>query len=80
MAPAAERGEHWWPVATAIIAVAGLHVALPGRYRVQPAWVVPVVLLALLAVLISPGTRAGSTGSELGCGSSPAWSSRLSLW
>jgi hypothetical protein len=53
LAPAAERGEHWWPVATAIIVVAGLHVALPARYRVQPAWVVPVVLLALLAVLIA---------------------------
>jgi hypothetical protein len=52
-APAAERGEHWWPVATAIIVVAGLHVALPARYRVQPVWVVPVVLLALLAVLIA---------------------------
>jgi hypothetical protein len=52
LAPTAERGEHWWPVALAIIAVAGLHVALPARYRVQPAWVVPVVLLALLAVLI----------------------------
>jgi len=51
--PAAERGEHWWPVATAIIVVAGLHVALPARYRVQPVWVVPVVLLALLAVLIA---------------------------
>jgi hypothetical protein len=37
MAPAAERGEHWWPVATAIIVVAGLHLALPARYRaVQP--------------------------------------------
>ena len=53
LAPAGERGEHWWPVATAIIAAAGLHVALPARYRVQPAWVVPVVLLALLAVLIA---------------------------
>jgi hypothetical protein len=52
--PAAERGEHWWPVATAIIVVAGLHLALPARYRaVQPGWVVPVVLLALLAVLIA---------------------------
>jgi hypothetical protein len=50
---AAARGEHWWPVATAIIVVAGLHVALPARYRVQPAWVVPVVLLALLAALIA---------------------------
>src|SRR6266513_2327271 len=53
LVPAAERGEHWWPVATAIIVVAGLHVALPARYRVQPVWVVRVVLLALLAVLIA---------------------------
>jgi hypothetical protein len=52
LAPRAERGERWWPVALAIIAAAGLHVALPARYRVQPAWVVPVVLLGLLAVLI----------------------------
>jgi hypothetical protein len=49
---AAERGEHWWPVALAIIAVAGLHVALPAKYRVNPPWVAPVVLLILLAVLI----------------------------
>ena len=48
----AERGEHWWPVALAIIVAAGLHVALPARYRVQPAWVVPVVLAVLVAVLI----------------------------
>jgi len=53
LTPAAERGEHWWPVATAIILAAGLHVALPAKYRVQPVWVVPVVLLALLAVLIA---------------------------
>ena len=50
--PAAERGEHWWPVALAIVIVAGLHVALPARYRVQPAWILPAVLLVLLAVLI----------------------------
>jgi hypothetical protein len=49
---AAGPGEHWWPVAAAIIVVAGLHVALPARYRVQPAWLVPTVLLVLLAVLI----------------------------
>jgi hypothetical protein len=53
LAPAAERGEHWWPVALAIIAVVGLHVILPARYRVQPVWVIPVVLLTLLAVLIA---------------------------
>ena len=52
LASPAERGEHWWPVALAIIVAAGLHVALPARYRVQPAWVVPVVLVGLLAVLI----------------------------
>jgi hypothetical protein len=53
LAPAAGRGEHWWPAATAIIVVAGLHVALPARYRVQPPWVLPAVLLVLLAVLIA---------------------------
>ncbi|MFZ0165700.1 MAG: hypothetical protein WAL12_19145 [Trebonia sp.] len=49
---AAGPGEHWWPVAAAIIVVAGLHVALPARYRIQPAWLLPTVLLVLLAVLI----------------------------
>jgi hypothetical protein len=48
----AERGEQWWPVVLAIIVAAGLHVALPARYRVQPTWVVPAVLLGLVAVLI----------------------------
>jgi hypothetical protein len=51
-APAAGRGEHRWPVAVAIIVAVGLHVALPARHRV-PGWVVPVVLLVLLAVLIA---------------------------
>ena len=51
-ARAAVRGEHWWPVALAILAVAVLHVALPAKYRVNPPWVAPVVLLALLAALI----------------------------
>ena len=49
---AVERGEHWWPVALAIVVTAVLHVALPGQYRVNPIWVVPVVLLVLLAALI----------------------------
>jgi hypothetical protein len=48
----AERGEHWWPVASAILVTAGLHVALPARYRVQPVWLIPAVELALLAVLV----------------------------
>jgi hypothetical protein len=50
--PAAGRGEHWWPVALAIVATGVLHVALPAKYRVSPTWVVPAVLLALLAALI----------------------------
>jgi hypothetical protein len=37
----------------AIIAAAALHVVLPARYRVQPAWVVPAVLVGLLAVLVA---------------------------
>jgi hypothetical protein len=49
---AAERGEHWWPVALAIVITAFLHVALPAKYRVNPPWVAPAVLLALLVVLI----------------------------
>jgi len=53
LAPARERGEHWWPVALAIIGVACLHAVLPARYRVQPGWVVPAVLIVLLAVLIT---------------------------
>ena len=32
----------------AIIVAAGLHLARPTRYRVQPAWVIPVALLAVL--------------------------------
>jgi hypothetical protein len=52
LAPPVKRGEHWWPVAVAIIVVAGLHVALPARYRVHPAWLFPTVVVVLLAVLV----------------------------
>jgi len=50
--PAAGRGEHWWPVALAIITVVAMHVALPAKYRINPPWVLPAVLLVLLAILI----------------------------
>jgi hypothetical protein len=46
-----ERGEHWWPAATAMIVVAGSHAALPATYRVRPVWLFPAVVLALVAVL-----------------------------
>ena len=39
-------------MALAIIITAFLHVALPAQYRVNPRWVVPAVLLTLLAALI----------------------------
>jgi hypothetical protein len=48
----AARGEQWWPVGLAIVVVALLHVALPAKYRVNPPWVLPAVLLGLLAALI----------------------------
>ena len=48
----ADRGEHWWPVALAIMVTVVLHVALPAKYRVNPPWVLPVVLIALMAALI----------------------------
>jgi hypothetical protein len=47
-----ERGERWWPVALAIVVTVALHVALPAKYRVNPAWVLPVVLLGLLAAVV----------------------------
>ena len=50
--PPSERGEHWWPVATAMIVAAGLHAALPASYRVRPVWLFPAVVVALVAVLI----------------------------
>ena len=49
---AAGRGEHWWPVALAVLAVVGMHVALPAKYRINPPWALPAVLLVLLAILI----------------------------
>jgi hypothetical protein len=48
----AARGEHWWPVALAIVVAAFLHLALPAKYRINPPWVAPAVLLGLLAALI----------------------------
>jgi hypothetical protein len=47
------RGEHWWPVAAAIVAAVILHLALPAKYRTNPPWLAPAVMLVLLAVLIA---------------------------
>ena len=64
-------------MALAILAAGGLHVALPAKYRVNPRWVVPVVLLILLAILII-GNPGRITGRGPGCGLSPGSSSRSS--
>jgi hypothetical protein len=45
-------GERWWPIAFAVVVAALLHVTLPAKYRVNPAWVAPVVSVVLVAVLI----------------------------
>ena len=39
-------------MALAILAVVGMHVALPAKYRINPPWALPAVLLVLLAILI----------------------------
>src|SRR5512146_1678612 len=52
LVPADRHGEHWWPVGATIMVVAGLHVALPARYRVHPVWLFPAIVLVLLAVLV----------------------------
>ena len=49
---AVEQGEHWWPVALAVVVTVALHVALPAKYRINPPWVAPAVLLGLLTALI----------------------------
>jgi hypothetical protein len=46
------KGEHWWPVILAIGVSAALHVALPPRYRIQPTWILPTVLVVLVAALV----------------------------
>jgi hypothetical protein len=53
LGPADGRGEHWWPVALAIVAVVGLHVVLPSRYRLHPSWLAVAVPMVLLVVLIA---------------------------
>ena len=39
-------------MALAVLAVVGMHVALPAKYRINPPWAAPAVLLVLLAILI----------------------------
>ncbi len=50
--PAEARGERWWPAASAILVAGLLHVVLPDKYRVNPPWVTPLVLVILLATLV----------------------------
>lgn len=48
----APAGERWWPVVSAVLIAALLHVLLPADYRESPPWVLPVLLFVLLVVLV----------------------------
>jgi hypothetical protein len=52
MAPAKRAGEPRWPMALAVVAVGGLHAALPADFRPLPGWILQLLLLAFLTVLI----------------------------
>ena len=48
-----QRGEHWWPMATAVLATGLLRLALPSQLRDDDArWVMLPFLLVLVAVLV----------------------------
>jgi hypothetical protein len=47
------RGEHRWPSATAIVVVIVLQLLLPSQVALRPRYLIPVIELALLAVLIA---------------------------
>jgi uncharacterized membrane protein len=46
------RGEPRWPMAVAVLAASTLTTLRPAELRILPAWVLPVVELALLVVLV----------------------------
>jgi uncharacterized membrane protein len=50
---AVRHGEVRLPASVAVVVAAALHAALPSALLLEPAWVVPVVELALLAPLIA---------------------------
>lgn len=47
----ATDGEHRWPAALAILAMVALQLAVPSKLALQPAWLLPVIEVLLLAVL-----------------------------
>ena len=49
----------WWPAVLALLAVGGLHLALPESLTIGPSW----LLLAIIAVLIVPVVIARLRGS-----------------
>jgi uncharacterized membrane protein len=65
-APAWRRhthGEQRWPSALAIVVMIGLQLLLPERFSAGPRWVLPVVEVAIIAILIAanPGRMERST-------------------
>jgi hypothetical protein len=53
LADAPPKGEHWWPMAVAVISTGVLRLALPPQLRDDDArWVLLVLLIVLLACLV----------------------------
>ena len=47
------RPESRWPMVLTLTAAVGVQFALPARFSLGPPWVVPVILLVLIAVLLT---------------------------
>jgi len=59
------EGEPLWPVALAVIAAAGLQLAVPARLALHPRWLLPSLVLALLIVLAAVKPANVRQGSAL---------------
>ena len=49
----ATRGEHRWPMATAVLFLTVLPFLVPSRLTLNPRWIIPVIEVALLVALIA---------------------------
>ena len=59
----ASKGEHRWPASLAIVVAMSLYLALPNRYTIGPAWLMPLLELAILVPLsISTPRRVAHEG------------------
>ena len=59
------EGEPLWPVALAVVAAAGLQLAVPARLALHPRWLLPSLVLGLLIVLAAVKPANVRQGSAL---------------